>query len=352
MRPVVFALALAACSSPHGATGDGGGGDDVVDAATMTADANVHGTTAITIIVEPDGNDAKQIVDSINAATTSIDVTMYEMSNDSIINALVARAKAHVPVRVILDGSTTNKSFNTPAKTSLTAAGATVVWSNPSFTFTHEKCIIIDGTSAWIMTMNATGTAPSENREYLALDTDAADITEAEAVFAADYAMHSITPTGALVVANSNARADLVALINASTTTLDIEGEEFSDLNTGGIVDSTVTAAHRGVKVRVIIGNSSPDQTSINRVKTAGAKVVVTGPMSGSGTMTNPYIHAKTIVIDCSGTTCARGYVGSENFSAGSLGYNRELGVIFTVPAELAKVEAAISTDFAAGVAQ
>ena len=88
--------------------------------------------------------------------------------------------------------------------------------------------------------MNATGTAPSENREYLALDTDAADITEAEAVFEADYAMHAITPSGALVVANSNARPDLVALINASTTTLDIEGEEFSDIYTGGIgmVDS------------------------------------------------------------------------------------------------------------------
>lgn len=351
MRPVVLALALAACGSSHGASGDGGGGDDV-DAATMTADANVHGTTAIAIIVEPDGNDAKQLVDAIDAATTSIDVTMYEMSNDSIIGALVARAKAHVPVRVILDGSTTNKSFNTPAKTSLTTAGATVVWSNPSFTFTHEKCIIIDGTSAWIMTMNATGSAPSENREYLALDTDPADVAEAETVFTADYGMHATTPSGALVVANSNARADLTALINASTTTLDIEGEEFSDLYTGGIVDSATAAAHRGVKVRVIIGNSSPDQASINRVKAAGAKVVVAGPMSGNGTMTNPYIHAKAIVIDCSGTTCARGYVGSENFSAGSLGYNRELGVIFTVPAELAKVETAISTDFAAGVAQ
>jgi cardiolipin synthase A/B len=351
MRLVVLALALAACGSSHGTTGDGGGGDDV-DAPTMMADANVQGTTAISIIVEPDGNDAQQLVDAIDAATTSIDVTMYEMSNDSIIGALVARAKAHVPVRVILDGSTTNKSFNTPAKTSLTTAGATVVWSNPSFTFTHEKCIIIDGTAAWIMTMNATGSAPSENREYLAIDTDPADVAEAEVVFAADFGMHAITPSGALVVANSNARVDLTALINASTTTLDIEGEEFSDLYSGGIVDSAAAAAHRGVKVRVIIGNSSPDLTSINRVKLAGAKVVVTGPMSGNGSMANPYIHSKAIVIDCSGTTCARGYVGSENFSAGSLGYNRELGVIFTVPAELAKVETAISTDFAAGVVQ
>ncbi|HET9991783.1 MAG TPA: phospholipase D-like domain-containing protein, partial [Kofleriaceae bacterium] len=239
MKLVVAVLCLAACGSPHGTTGDGGG-NDTIDAPGMTADANVHGTSAISIIVEPDGNNAMQLISAINGATTSINVTMYEMSNNSIINAIKARSQAHVPVKVILDGSSTNKSFNTSAHDTLVAAGAQVVWSNPSFTYTHEKCIIIDGKAAWIMTMNATGTAPSENREYLAIDTDAADITEAQAVFDADFAMHSITPSGALVVANSNARPDLVALINASTKTLDIEGEEFSDLNTGGIVDSTV----------------------------------------------------------------------------------------------------------------
>jgi phosphatidylserine/phosphatidylglycerophosphate/cardiolipin synthase-like enzyme len=348
MRLAVLGIVLlTACGASNNGSGDGGAGD-----GGMTADANVTGTTKISIIVEPDGMAGKQLVDAITAAQTSIEVTMYLMSNNTVINALVARAKAGVKVRVILDGSTNNKSFNTTAKTTLAAAGATVVFSNPSFTYTHEKCVIIDHTSAWIMTMNTTGTAPSENREYLAIDTDAADVAEATAVFEADFVSHAITPSGALVVANSNARASLVALINASTTTLDVEGEEFSDTYTGGIVDSVSTAAHRGVKVRVIIGNSSPDPTSIARVKAAGAKVVVTGPTSGNGTASNPYIHAKAIVIDCVGTQCARGYVGSENFSAGSLGYNRELGVIFSTPAELAKVEAAISTDFAAGVAQ
>ena len=348
MRSLVVAVALAACNSPSNTTGDGGGDD----APAMTADANVKGTTAITIIVEPDGQDAQQLITAINAATTSINMTMYEISHSGIIAALVARAKAHVNVRVVLDGSSNNKSFNTPAHDMLVAAGAKVVWSNPAFTYTHEKAIMIDGTSAWIMTMNATGSAPTENREYLALDTDAADVAEADAVFEADFALHTIAPSGALVVANANARPDLVALINASTTTLDVEGEEFSDTYTGGIVDSVTTAAHRGVKVRVIIGNSSPDAASIARVKQAGAKVVVTGPMSGSGTMSNPYIHSKAIVIDCVGTTCARGFVGSENFSAGSLGYNRELGVIFSTAAELAKVETAINTDFAAGTAR
>ncbi|MFT3700676.1 MAG: phospholipase D-like domain-containing protein [Kofleriaceae bacterium] len=350
MKYVALAV-LVACGSSHGTTGDGGGGDDTVDAPTMTADANITPTSKISIIVEPDGNDAAQVVSAISAAHTSISMTMYEISHDGIINALVERA-AHIPVKVILDGSTTNKSFNTDAFNKLKAAGAMCVWSNPAFTYTHEKAIMIDGTSAWIMTMNATASAPNENREYLALDTDTTDVAEAQAVFDADFQDHTITPTGSLVVANSNARPDLVALINAATTTLDVEGEEFSDTYTGGIVDSVGAAAARGVAVRVIIGNSSPDTTSINKVKMKGAHVVVTGPTSGNGSMSKPYIHAKTIVIDCAGTQCKKGYVGSENFSAGSLGYNRELGVIFDNATELAKVEAAISTDFAAGVAQ
>lgn len=349
MKLVALAV-LVACSSSHGTSDDGGnGGGD--DAPGMTADADIKPTQAISIIVEPDGNDAAQVVSAISNAKTSISMTMYELSHDGIINALVERA-GHIPVKVILDGSTTNKSFNTAAFNKLKSAGAQCVWSSSAFTYTHEKAIMIDGTSAWIMTMNATASAPNENREYLALDTDVADVTEAQAVFDADFAMHAITPSGSLVVANSNARADLVALINAATTTLDVEGEEFMDNYTGGIVDSVGAAAARGVNVRVIIGNSSPDATSINKVKAKGAHVVVTGPTSGNGTMTKPYIHAKAIVIDCSGTQCKRGYVGSENFSAGSLGYNRELGVIFDNPGELAKVEAAISADFSAGVAQ
>jgi len=44
------------------------------------------------------------------------------------------------------------------------------------------------------------------------------------------------------------------------------------------------------------------------------------------------YIHAKMIVAD-GGTAGARAFVGSENFSAGSLDYNRELGIMVSDPA-------------------
>jgi cardiolipin synthase A/B len=356
---VVGFAALTACGGGSGTKTDGGG---TGDAQGPTADADLAGTTAVSIIVEPDGSDAAQLVSAIEAATTSIDMTMYELSDDKIINALVARAKAGVAVQAILDGATgagvqggvDNKSFNMDAYTKLTAAGVETVWSSTAFTFTHEKTIIIDGTTAWIMTMNATTSAPTGNREYLAIDTDPADIAEATAIFTADHAMQSIAPSGPLVVANTNARSELVALIDTATTSLDIEGEEFSDLTQSGInvVQAVADAAGRGVTVHVVVANDDPDTTSINRVKQSGGQVVMTGPTSSDGTMSNPYIHAKAVVVDCNGTTCARGFVGSENFSTGSLSYNRELGVIVKAHSELAKVKAAIDTDFAAGVAQ
>jgi cardiolipin synthase len=353
----VVAAVFVACGGGSGAKTDGGGGGD---AQGPTADADLAGTTAVTIIVEPDGSNAAQLVSAIEAATTSIDMTMYEISDDRIIDALVARAKAGVSVQAILDGATgsgaqggvDNKSFNQDAYTKLTAAGVATVWSSAAFTFTHEKTIVIDNATAWIMTMNATTSAPNSNREYLAIDTDPTDIAEATAIFTADHANMTISPSGPLVVSNTNARGELVALIDTATTSLDVEGEEFSDLDQNGIVQAVANAANRGVTVHVVVANDDPDPTSINRVKLAGAKVVMTGPSSSDGTTSNPYIHAKAIVVDCTGTSCARGFIGSENFSTGSLSYNRELGVIVKAQSELAKVKTAIDTDFAAGVAQ
>jgi len=317
-----------------------------------TPDGPPASTSAIQIIAEPNGNKGSELSTAIAGAKHSVYMTMYELDNTTVINALASRASAGLDVQVILDGSTTNKSFNTPAFNQLTSAGAKAVWSNPAFTYTHEKTVIIDGTVAWIMTMNGNTTSPIDNREYLAIDTDPDDVAEATAVFTADHAMQSITPSGALVVANSNARPKLVQLIDSATTTLDVEGEEFSDTNSNGIVDAVSQAARRGVVVHVIVSNGNVDPTSVTDVTKAGGHVVMTGPTSGNGTTSNPYIHAKAIVVDCTGTTCTRGYVGSENFSAGSLGYNRELGVIFDTASELAKVKTTIDTDFAAGVTQ
>jgi cardiolipin synthase A/B len=330
--------------SGSGSGGSGGSGSGSGSGVTPTGD--------ISIIVEPNGNKASELVAAMNAATTSLYMTMYELDHAGVISALTSRYKAGVDVKVILDSSTTTRSFNMPAYTTLRTAGVPTVWSSTAFMYTHEKTVMIDGKTAWIMTMNANTSSPEYNREYLATDTSLPDVQEATAIFQADYAMTSITPSGDLVVADTNARPDLYGLITSATSTLDVEVEELSDTDQNGIVDGIVAVAKKGVTVHVVVANAGPDATSDNDIKTAGGSVVMTGPTSDEGTASNPYIHAKTILVDCTGTSCKKGFVGSENFSAGSLGYNRELGVIFTDETELAKVKTAVDIDFAAGVAQ
>jgi phosphatidylserine/phosphatidylglycerophosphate/cardiolipin synthase-like enzyme len=346
-----------------GSTGTDGGTGTKDTGGGGTPDSGPTGTSSVTIIVEPNGKDNAELVAAINAAKTYVHMTMYEIDDTNVLSALTARKAAGVEVEVVLNqtfpaGTTTS---NQPAYTQLTGAGVGVVWSSTAFTYTHEKTVIIDGSTAWIMTMNAEKSSPRYNREYLAIDTDATDVAEAEAIFAADYAGKSITGSGPLVVAPdppNNARSSLVALIDSATTSLDVEVEEFSDLgskSTTGVVTAVASAASRGVKVRVVLANTTPEAdqtTAIGDVKSAGGSVVVSGGTSGAATASSPYIHAKAILVDCAGTACRKGFVGSENFSGGSLGYNRELGVFITAASELAKIKTAIDTDFAAGTPQ
>ena len=210
---------------------------------------------------------------------------------------------------------------------------------------------MIDHAQAWIMTANAESSVPEDNREYLATDTNQADVTEAEADLQRRLRGKSYTPNGVLVVANSNARPDLVTLINSAQKSLDIEDEEFSDNDSNGITDAVVAAAKRGVVVRLVVAGGSTDSTqttALGDVKAApGASVYVSSVTSGRRHPTNPYIHAKAILVDCATGPCTNGFIGSENMTTGSLLYNRELGLTLNDATMLGQVLGAMNNDFA-----
>ena len=97
-------FALAACSAPGASTTDGrpGGGDGQpggpdgrpgqADARPGTPDAPA-GPNGLTIIVEPDGQSANELVDAINGATTSVYMTMYEIDDSRMLSARWSRAR-------------------------------------------------------------------------------------------------------------------------------------------------------------------------------------------------------------------------------------------------------------------
>ena len=289
----------------------------------------------LTLSTLPD-NGENAIYNFVNSATSSVDVTIYELKDQTLENDLVAREKAGVNVRVIMDQA--QKSYNTGAYNVLTAGGVAVVWSSTAFTYTHQKTFTVDNDESYISSGNFDTTYYATSRDFGVYDTDASDVAAIVAVFNADYAHTSITPSDGddLVWSPTDSQTQLLNLINGAQHSLDIEQEEFSDTT---LVNAIVADENRGVAVRVVVEDPSDYSSELNEVTSAG------GQVTGYSSSTGFYIHAKTVIAD-DGYSTAKAFVGSENFSSNSLNDNRELGLITTNSGVVSGLESAFSGDF------
>jgi phosphatidylserine/phosphatidylglycerophosphate/cardiolipin synthase-like enzyme len=172
-------------------------------AASYSAFAFNLGTT------EPD------IYDFINSATSTLDMTMYELSDTTAVNDLIARQQAGVQVRMILDGTraTVNQSdYDTLQAAGVTArvvlekpgsyssqvqeivnAGGTVVgYSSSTGYYIHAKAIVADyGLSTQSVeagSMNVSTNSLDNNRELGIILNDNGVANTIETAFNSDYA--------------------------------------------------------------------------------------------------------------------------------------------------------------------
>src|ERR1700677_3247291 len=319
MRRVSLAVATAALVTMSGLSG------------VSTA----HAASNFSLLILPDQGE-NAIYNFVNSATSSVNVPIYELTDVTLENDLVSREKAGVDVRVILDQA--QKSYNTAAYNLLTAGGVGVVWSSTAFTYTHQKTITVNNDESYVSTGNFDNTYYATSRDFGVFDTDANDIAAIVAVFNADYTHTSITPSDGddLVWSPTDSQTHLLALIDGAQHSLDIEQEEFSDTT---LVNAIVADENRGVTVRVVIEDPSEYSSELNEITAAGGKV------TGYSSSTGFYIHAKTVIADY-GYSTAKAFVGSENFSSGSLNDNRELGMITTDSGVVTGLETTFDGDF------
>ncbi|GGQ69588.1 phospholipase D-like domain-containing protein [Kitasatospora griseola] len=311
-------------------------GATVAATALAPVAAGHAATGAYTLVVLPDQGESA-IYSLVNSATRSVDVTIYELRDTNLTTALVNRQKAGVKVRVVMDPN--HSTVNSAAYNALTAGGVSVVYSSASFTYTHQKTITVDGATSYISTGNFDTTYYATSRDYGVLDTDAADVAAIEQVFNADYAHTAVTPSDGtdLVWSPTDSQNRLLALINGAQHSLDVEQEEFGDT---ALVNAIVAAEQRGVTVRLVAEDTSAKYTAqFNQVTAAGGKVTTYTSSTGF------YVHAKAIVADY-GTSTAKVFAGSENFSDNSLNHNRELGLIIADPAVISGIESTFTADF------
>jgi phosphatidylserine/phosphatidylglycerophosphate/cardiolipin synthase-like enzyme len=283
------------------------------------------GVQGVQVFVEPDAKE-QPILDAIAGAKKSVWLEIYLLSDRNVIRGLEEAANRGIDVRVMLEPHPFGGG-GSPARTmdELKAAGAKVEDSNPSFALTHEKGMIVDGTTAFIMTSNFTrsalggysGSSGSTNREYVIVDTNPADVQAVSAIFQADWQRTTAQFNDAnLVVSPINSRNDFTRLIGSAHHTLLIEAEEMND---SGIEQALSDAARHGVHVQVILpaprgSSGGSNSQGIDTIKQGGVDVREDARL---------YMHAKIIIVDGQ-----KAFVGSENISTQSLDQNRELGII------------------------
>jgi phosphatidylserine/phosphatidylglycerophosphate/cardiolipin synthase-like enzyme len=308
----------------------------VITAITLAVPAGA--ASDFSLLVLP-GQGESAIYSFASSATSSIDLTMYELKDTTLVSDLVAREKAGVDVRVILDRE--HESYDASAYTALTKGGVSVVWSSSSFTYTHQKTLTVDNRESYITTGNFDTTYYSTSRDYGVFDTDPADVAAVVATFNADFAHQKITPSDGddLVWSPTDSQTRILSVINGATSSLDIEQEEFDDST---LVSAIVAAENRGVKVRVVVEDPSDYSSELSKVIKAG------GTVEGYSSSTGFYIHAKAIVADY-GKSTAKVFTGSENFSSNSLNDNRELGLITTDTGVVSGIESAFGSDYTGG---
>lgn len=316
----VLCMLLAGCTVNISTNGTGNGTTSCSNNCSVGS-----GTQGVRVFVEPNAGE-HAITDAISSARKSVWLEIYLLSDRNVIRALEEAANRGVDVRVMLEPHPVGGGTS-PSRTidQLKAAGVKAQTTNPDFSLTHEKGMIIDGSTAFIMTSNFSraalggysGSSYLSNREYDIIDTNPTDVQAVIAIFNADWNRTTAQFNDSnLVISPVNSRNDFMTLINSAHSTLLIEAEEMND---SGIEQSIASAAQRGVRVEVILpaphGSSSDSNSQgIDTIKQGGVAVREDSHL---------YMHAKIIVVDGK-----KAFVGSENISTQSLDQNRELGIL------------------------
>lgn len=106
------------------------------------------------IMILPDDT-AREIIAAIDTAKVSLSIKMFLFSDPGLINALIAAKNRCVKVKVMLNPSRNNgEQENEETKKILQEAGIEVRDSNPFFSITHEKSMVVDERMAFIKSLN------------------------------------------------------------------------------------------------------------------------------------------------------------------------------------------------------
>ena len=272
------------------------------------------------LIVMPDDS-AQPILEAIAAAQESLRIKMFLFSDPTLLAAVVAAQKRGVKVRVMLNPARRGgERENVATRKKLEKAGVEVIDSNPAFSVTHEKSMVVDDELAFVKSLNWETKNFTETRDYAVTTAHANEVAEIVSCFEADWHRKTfdVKKHARLIWCNHNGRDRIAEFIDGAKHTLFIQNERYQD---AVIIERLVRAVYRGVKIHVM---TRPPHTLKKQklVEGVGGIRILNDVGVKVHKLKHLKLHAKMLLADGK-----RAIVGSINLSPGSFDSRRELAI-------------------------
>jgi len=272
------------------------------------------------LIVLPDET-AKPILDAIDAARESLRIKMFEFSDPSVMKAVTGAHQRGVNVRIMLNPARrSGEAENEETRKQLSDAGIEVIDSNPAFDLTHEKSMVVDGTTAFVKSLNWETKNFTETRDYAVVTSHRHEVNEIVECFEADWHRKDFSPyeNSNLIWCSSNGRDRIARFIDIAKHTLFLQNERYQDAI---IIERLVRAQGRGVKVHVM---ARPPHTLKKEklIEGVGGLRIMDDVGIKIHKLKHLKLHAKMLLADG-----CRAIIGSINLTPGSFDSRRELAI-------------------------
>ncbi len=294
------------------------------------------------VMITPDDG-LQPVLDAIAQAKSRIDVKMFAFTEEQLEQALLDATDRGVQVRVMLNPArATGERDNAPIRERLVDGPIQVRDTNPRFSVTHEKTMVIDGEEAWICSYNWNHKSFVVGRDFAVITRVPGEVARVALCFECDWERTELpedheTP---VVYCPDGARERFLEFIRSAKKSLWLQQEKLVDLP---ILEEIVRRHERGVRVKVMGLHARSLHLAYALEGAAGLRLLqaVGIPVRELAEL---HLHGKIIIADRE-----RILTGSTNLYPTAFNERRECSIICDDPAVVTRLCESFRNDWKTG---
>lgn len=301
---------------------------------------------------------------SINGATTSIDVAIYELDRQNIVDALASAKGRGATVRMVTECEN-RKGGDQAFFDQLAAAGIPIVDDNSSYNGAnpscpvstggdmHDKFMIVDGVTLWTGSVNYTSTGFNYNRENAVRVVSASVVAQYQAEFnvmfgnglplasggTGKFSRAKTTGTTSNIVTHSVAGIEVETAFGPTGYNINYSSSRPSGPDTMKLLRTAIFSASSALHFAIFYLDHSQIRSDIVNRKSISQGLIDSvggmfdgsqfGSLCGKGvTVKNENfpgkVHDKLLVVDAGGASDPQVILGSPNWTSSGFQYNDE----------------------------